>query len=193
MNSNVNFQELETDRLHLRWLVDADWPMIRYLRSDKEVNKFVKRKSAETKEKALAFIAKTINDVNKGQLYQWCISTKSSPTMIGNICLWNFSQDYKTAEMGYDLSPEFQGQGIMNEAMKAVLCFGFNTLHLDKIEAFTNYQNESSKRLLLKNRFIWNGQRNDPEDMENMIFEIFKENYRSNTSVPDITLNNNPL
>ena len=192
MNSNVNFQELETNRLHLRWLVDADWPMIRYLRSDKEVNKFVKRQSAETKEKALAFIAKTINDINKGQLYQWSISTKISPTMIGNICLWNFSPDYKTAEMGYDLSPEFQGQGIMNEAMKAVLNFGFNKLHLDKIEAFTNYQNESSKRLLMKNQFIWNGQRNDPEDMENMIFEIFKENYRSNTSEPGITLNTNP-
>ncbi|RAJ15982.1 GNAT family N-acetyltransferase [Arenibacter echinorum] len=180
MNSINNFQELETNRLHLRRLEETDWPMIRYLRSDKEVNKFVNRQPAETKEKALAFIAKTNNDINNGQLYQWCISLKNIPEMIGNICLWNFSQDYKTAEMGYDLSPKFQGRGIMDEAMKAVLNFGFIQLKLDLIEAFTNKQNLSSKKLLLRNNFKWNTSRNDPDDPGNLIYEIYKENYPCN-------------
>lgn len=178
MNSIENFQELETNRLRLRRLEENDWPMILYLRSDKEANKYVNRQSAETKEKALAFITKTNNDINNGQLHQWCISLKNSPAMIGNICLWNFSQDRKTAEMGYDLSPEFQGQGIMNEAVKAVLNFGFIQLELDLIEAFTSKRNESSKKLLLRNNFKWNGSRNDPDDPDNLIYEIYKENYR---------------
>ena len=181
MYSINNFQELETNRLHMRRLEETDWPMIRYLRSDKEVNRFVKRQPAETKEKALAFITKTNNDINNGQLYQWCISLKNSPEMIGNICLWNFSQDYKTAEMGYDLSPIFQGQGIMNEATMKVLDFGFNKLHLDKIEAFTNKQNERSKKLLFRNNFKWNTSRIDPDDLDNLIYEIYKVNYRGNS------------
>lgn len=170
------FQELETNRLLLRRLEETDWEMIRYLRSDKEVNKFVKRQSAETKEKALAFIAKTNNDIKNGQLFQWCISFKNSPAMIGNIVLWNFSKDRKTAEVGYDLSPEFQGMGIMDEAMKAVLHFGFNKLKLEMVEAFTSKQNESSKKLLLRNHFKWNESRKDSDDEDNIIFELDNSN-----------------
>ena len=174
MISTDNFQELETNRLHLRRLVETDWEMIRYLRSDKEVNQFVKRQPAETKEKALAFIAKTNDDIDQGKLCQWCIAWNNSPVMIGNICLWNFSHDRKTAEVGYDLSPEFQGRGIMDEAMKAVINFGFNQLKLDLIEAFTNKQNESSKKLLLKNHYKWNASRMDPDDLDNIIYELHK-------------------
>jgi len=179
MSPTDKFQELETNLLDLRRLEESDWEMIRYLRSDKEVNQFVKRQSAETKEKALAFIAKTHKGIQDGQLYQWCIALKNNPAMIGNICLWNFSKNKKTAEMGFDLSPKFQGKGLMDEALKAVFNFGFSNLDLEKIEAFTNYGNESSKRLLLKNHFFWNWQRRDPDDGENMIYEIFKENYQS--------------
>jgi len=176
MSTANKFQELETNRLHLRRLEETDWEMIRYLRSDKEVNKFVKRQSAETKEKALAFIVKTNNEIRDGQLFQWCISIKNSPAMIGNIVLWNFSKDRKTAEVGYDLSPKFQGQGIMDEAMKAVLHFGFNQLKLELVEAFTSKQNESSKKLLLRNYFKLNASRKDSDDEDNIIFELDNSN-----------------
>jgi len=176
MTTTDNFQELETNRLILRRLEETDWEMILYLRSDKEVNKFVNRQSAETKEKALAFIARTNNDIKKGQLFQWCISLKNSPAMIGNIVLWNFSKDRKTAEVGYDLSPEFQGKGIMDEAMKAVLDFGFNQLKLEMVEAFTSKLNESSKKLLLRNHFKRNASRKDSADEDNIIYELDNSN-----------------
>ena len=35
--------------------------------------------------------------------------------MIGSICLWNFTDNQKSAEIGYDLSPKYQRKGIMNE------------------------------------------------------------------------------
>lgn len=176
MTLKNNFQELETHRLLLRGLEETDWEMIRYLRSDKEVNKFVKRQPAETKEKALAFIAKTTTGISSGLLYQWCITIKNSPVMIGNICLWNLSEDRKTAEMGYDLSPAYQGRGIMDEAVKAVLHFGFNQLELELVEAFTSKQNESSKKLLLRNQFVWNASRKDPENDDNIIYVLHKSN-----------------
>jgi len=176
MTLKNNFQELETNRLLLRRLVETDWEMIRYLRSDKEVNKFVKRQPAETKEKALAFIVKTTIGISSGLLYQWCITIKNSPAMIGNICLWNLSEDCKTAELGYDLIPEYQGEGIMDEAVKAVLHFGFNQLKLELVEAFTSKQNESSKKLLLRNQFVWNVSRKDSENEDNIIYELHKSN-----------------
>ena len=51
--TNNNFTELETDRLLLTRLKTSDWKMISFLRSDQEVNKFVKRSSAATQEEAL--------------------------------------------------------------------------------------------------------------------------------------------
>lgn len=51
--TNNNFPELETDRLILTRLKISDWKMISFLRSDQEVNKFVKRSSAATQEEAL--------------------------------------------------------------------------------------------------------------------------------------------
>ena len=69
--------------------------------------------------------------------------------MIGSICLWNFSEDRKVAEIGYDLDPKYQRKGIMTESINAVLNFGFRKLSLEKIEAFTQKQNKERNFIVL--------------------------------------------
>lgn len=173
------FPSLLTDRLILRRLLKDDWKQIQYLRSDGDVNKFVKRSSAETREKALKFISKINTELEMQKCVYWSICLKGDSYMIGSICLWNFSEDRKKAEVGYDLHPQFHKQGIMGEAMKAILDFGFHQLNLDKIEAFTQQNNEPSKLLLERNNFILNKDRFDNEHPLNMIFEIYSPNYSS--------------
>ena len=170
-----NFLEITTERLFLRRLKQSDWEMISYLRSDKEVNKFVKRPNADSKEKALEFISKTNKGIDDQNLYYWTITEKNSPEMIGSICLWNLSKDRKTAEVGYDLSPKFQGKGIMNESLRSILEFGFKNLNLDFIEAYTQKNNESSKKLLERNGFILIPDKKDEDNHENIIYEIKKQ------------------
>lgn len=167
-----HFTTLRTQRLVLRKLKPADWEMISYLRSDPEVNLFVKRPSAPTKEKALGFISKIHSGIDSAALYYWAITEKDKDVMIGSICLWNFSEDRKTAEIGYDLSPTYQGQGMMSESLKGILEFGFKTLHLTTIEAYTQIQNESSKKLLEKNGFTVIQGKKDPDNADNIVFEI---------------------
>jgi ribosomal-protein-alanine N-acetyltransferase len=144
--------------------------MISYLRSDKEVNKFVKRASAQSKEKALEFISKTNSGIANKNLLYWVITTKENDQMIGSICLWNFSKDQKIAEVGYDLNPKFQGKGIMNEALKRILEFGFEKLNLDLIEAYTHKNNNSSKKLLERNQFKIVVGKIDEHNQDNIIF-----------------------
>lgn len=158
----------------LRELKQSDWEVISYLRSDLDVNKFVKRPSAETKEKALEFISKISNGIKKQTFYYWCISEKSNPEMVGSVCLWNFSEDKKTAEIGYDLNPKFQRKGIMNETLKSVLKFGFENLKLEAIEAYTHKENVSSKKLLERNKFKLIQGRKDEHNKDNIIYEIKK-------------------
>ena len=166
------FTEIQTERLRLRKLKHTDWEAISYLRSDPDVNKFVKRASADTQEKALAFIEKIRQATETNSSLYWVITEQGQNQMIGSICLWNFSQDRKKAEVGYDLHPLTQGKGIMNEALKAIINFGFNTLNLNRIEAYTQNNNTASINLLKRNDFKLVIGKQDADNLENAVYEL---------------------
>jgi len=171
------FPEIKTERLFLRKIVESDSDAILFLRSDKTVNEFIERPESEkTKNKtdALKFIKKINDGIENNKFISWGITLKDHSKIAGTICLWNFSENNKTAEIGYDLNPIFQRQGIMSDALYSVIDFGFTKLKLDKIEAFTHYKNNSSKRLLEKTGFKLDEKRIDEDNSSNIIFEIEK-------------------
>lgn len=167
-----SFPQLETQRLVLRKLKETDYERIIYLRSDAEVNRFVERPKAENREDALAFIERISLEFLSSKSIYWVITEKGAEEMLGSICLWNFSEDGTTAELGYDLAPAAQGKGFMDEALKRILKFGFEEAGFQKIEAFTQKDNLPSIKLLKKNHFELNSERTDPENALNLIFEL---------------------
>ena len=94
--------------------------------------------------------------------------------MIGSICLWNFSKDGKIAETGYDLVPEYQGQGIMSEVLQGVLNLGFSQLELHTIEAYTHRKNLASIKMLKSNNFELIPGKIDAANANNLIFRTQK-------------------
>ena len=127
MNFNP-FPVLISENLVLKQAKNSDWEEVLFLRSNKEVNEFVKRPLSNNKENALAFIEKVnIGILNNENLY-WKITQKKQDKMIGSISLWNFSKDKLTGEVGYDLHPDFHNKGVMSEALKVVMNFGFTIL-----------------------------------------------------------------
>jgi ribosomal-protein-alanine N-acetyltransferase len=86
--------------------------------------------------------------------YNWSIYSKNSAKMIGSIGLWRFSDDRRQAELGYELLPEKHKKGIMTEALRPVLDFGFYELELETIAAVTHWENLASIRLLEKYNFV---------------------------------------
>ena len=169
------FPEIKTERLFLRKIEELDCDVILFLRSDETVNKFIERpENRKTKNKAdaIKFIKEINGAFENNKSISWGITLKNDPKIIGTICLWNFSKNNKIAEVGYDLDPIFQRKGIMSEALKMIVGFGFKELKLDKIEAFTHKENESSKRLLEKNGFYFIKNRKDINNEWNIIFEL---------------------
>lgn len=173
--NNKTFPEINTERLFLRKIEESDSEVILFLRSDETINKFIHRPE-NRKTKTIADAIKHIKKINleteNNTSFSWGITLKSDREIIGTICLWNFSDDCKTAEVGYDLNPTFQRKGIMSEALNSVMDFGFKELNLDTIEAYTHIQNESSKKLLEKNGFRFIEDRKDNDNLSNVIFEI---------------------
>ena len=145
--------EIVTERLLLRQLNLEDAEEIFELRSNEIVNKHLNRAKATSIEDAKEFIEKITDNVNGGQSLFWAICFKDQSKLMGTICLWNFSEEENKAETGYELLPQFHGKGIMNEAFSKVIEFGFQTLKLESIEAWTTVQNDGSKKVLERNRF----------------------------------------
>ncbi|MDQ6787925.1 MAG: GNAT family N-acetyltransferase, partial [Acidobacteriota bacterium] len=74
--------------------------------------------------------------------------------MIGTINFWKIKKENYRAEIGYMLDADYHGRGIMNEAIRAVLRFGFGEMNLHSVEANVNPDNAASIRLLEKNGFV---------------------------------------
>ena len=164
--------EITTERLVLRKLNGEDSELIFTLRSNKVVTKYIARPLFENIGEAKSFIKDRIKDMENNISIVWTIRPKDSLVHTGTICLWNFSEDKKTAEVGYDMLPEFQNNGFMNEALKRVVSFGFNELDLLTIEAYTSKRNKASIRLLKKNHFVLQSKREDEGNPDNIIFTL---------------------
>lgn len=143
---------LTTERLLLRQLAITDADDLLRLRSDGGVNRYLNRPPA-TIDSVLAFI-QNILDTTNGLKYYWAINLADDPTLIGTICLWNFSADGSVADIGYELSPQHQHKGIMTEALQAVVKYGFEQLKLTTIIGVTVFENADSVSVLTRNGFI---------------------------------------
>ena len=162
----------ETKILILRSITENDAQDIFDIRSNEIVDQFIRRKKPENIQDALDFIHLiNKNEENKIGLY-FGISQKSSDKIIGTVCLWKFSEDFKKAELGYELLPQFHHLGIMSEAVEFIIDHGFNVLKLNRIEAFTERENQNSVKLLTKFNFKRNENRVDKNKSENLIFEL---------------------
>lgn len=161
-----------TDRLILRTLTEFDSFEVLGIRSHPVINQFLHRDSPKNTFEALDFILNIQRKSANGEIFFLGIALQNKPELIGTICLWNFSGDRKTAELGYELLPEYHGKGIMSEAVTFILNYGFEDLNVSKIEAFTNKNNLNSIQLLQKFNFTLNVNRKDEKYPENLIFEL---------------------
>lgn len=179
-----NFPELTTERLILRELAPADSAEIHKLRSNPDVNKYLDRTPSNNIKEAEAFIDKIAETVKNNQGIYWVITMKGDNKLIGTICFWNFDMENNIVEMGYELLPEFQGKGIMTEAIKRVIDFGFQDMGAKAIAAVPSVDNIRSIVLLEKSNFkIDNAERGNNEEVGNnmVTYTLKKEGYSRKT------------
>ncbi len=162
------FPVLKTERLTLRQLVSSDDKEIFALRSDDNVNKYLDRKPSKSIDDAKNFIQTINENIQRNDSIYWAITLNGTNKLIGTICLFDFSDDNSKAEIGYELLPDFQGNGIMQEATSKVIDFGIQDIGLNSIEAYTHSENQSSARLLEK----FNFKRHSAGDNNFMIFKL---------------------
>ena len=144
---------MHTERLTLRQLTLDDSQEVYRLLTDPEVNQYYGRLRAGSYEEACTYIQYLTVGISKKKVWYWGICLQGEGKISGTVCLWNMRKDQGIIEVGYELLPECQRKGVMQEALPAVIDFAFDTLHYKKVEAWPSADNLRSIRLLEKQNF----------------------------------------
>ncbi len=148
------FPELKTSRLVLRQMLPSDAEALFQFRSDPQVMRYFGRPLMQEVAEAEKFVTDIQAMFDKNEGVQWVISLPDDPKMIGSITIWKIDKTNHRGEIGYFLSPEHWGTGLMAEAMNAMLAYAFETLRLHSLEANVNPDNAASIKLLERNGFV---------------------------------------
>ncbi len=141
-----NFPELSSDTLILRKIVEGD------IESLVEIS-FYNALPALTVEDAAEMQERINLDYQNGSSIHWGIADKKSNNIMGTV---GYYRGFKngSGELGCVLKPEFQGKGLMTEAMKLAIKFGINEMKLRKIGAITSGENKPAIQLLKRLSFV---------------------------------------
>ncbi|SMF79353.1 ribosomal-protein-alanine N-acetyltransferase [Paenibacillus uliginis N3/975] len=144
------FPTIETERLILRQLRPEDSVDLYNYFSKDEVTEFYDLDSFTELQQAESLIRIFNDRFITQQGIRWGITLKTEDKVIGTCGFHNWSKKHFKAEIGYELSPEYWGIGVMTEVLREVINFGYKELELNRIEAFTYPDNIKSRKLLEK-------------------------------------------
>jgi ribosomal-protein-alanine N-acetyltransferase len=149
--SGVPFPEvIETERLTLRKPQVEDAPVIyASYGHDPEVAKFLLFRADQSLEQVEDFLRKAIRAWDAGRTATWSILLRGGGSLIGMIDL----RMEEEANLGYVLARCYWSQGYMTEAVRAVVHWALQEMHLHRVWAICEIHNGASVRVLEKAGF----------------------------------------
>lgn len=160
------FPILETERLILRKSILTDAPELYVLRTSDKTMEFIDKERIASVQVAQEMIKNMDLQIQNNTAITWGITLPGFAPIIGSIGFWRIVKEHHRAEIGYMLHPDHWKKGLISEAIKAVLNYGFEHMKLHSIEANINPKNLASRRVLEKHGFQQEG--------------FFKENFYFN-------------
>ncbi|MED1470166.1 GNAT family protein [Bacillus salipaludis] len=141
---------LETERLILKKVMQEDLKDIFSYGSIEEVTKYVTWNTHRTLADSQVFVNFALNQFEQKKIAPWGIEYKDTGKIIGSIDFVSWQQHHKVAEIGYVLSPNYWGKGIITEAAKRIIQYGFEEMDLVRFQARCFVQNIGSARVMEK-------------------------------------------
>ena len=157
----VGFPAMETERLILRTLRDEDVEALCAIYGDAAVIRYMadQDKPVTELEELQWIIDWSRRMYGNGSGIRWAIQLKSAKNsgLIGTCGFHLLDRHNQHVEVGYDLAKAYWRQGIMSEALRPILRYGFERLSVHRIEANVTAGNIASVKTLLKAGFQQEG------------------------------------
>jgi RimJ/RimL family protein N-acetyltransferase len=148
---------LETERLLLRPLVPEDADALFGIFSDPVVVRWGSSPAWTEMKQADAFIQSAVDAQVAGTSLRLGIVRREDSRLIGQCTFYAVSDQNRRAELGYTLASDCWGRGYMNEALRALVNYGFRTLDMIRLEADIDPRNLASARALERLGFTYEG------------------------------------
>ena len=145
-----HFPVLTTDRLRLREMTPQDLTALLKHLGNPEVVKYMEMQAIKTREQADEWLGWMGSYFSARDGLRWGVTLKSDHTFIGSAGIHNWNRESQYAEIGYDINQHYWGNGYATEVSRALITFGINQMHLNRIEADIIAGNTASMRVLEK-------------------------------------------
>lgn len=116
--------------------------------------RFIPRPLAQTIDDANKLLNDMLAGIENNTNINWAATLKGDDRCIGVMGFYRIYPEHFRAEVGYMLLPAHQGKGLMQEALAALVHYGFTTMNLHTIEAVTDPENKASQKVLLNLGFV---------------------------------------
>ncbi len=139
---------LETEHLLLRPMrvCDAD-DMYDYAKRP-DVTRYLLWRPHQSRDYTKRYLEYLAGRYRLGLHYEWALICKADRRMIGTCGFASVDCPHNSAEIGYVLHPDYHGKGLMLEAARRVIAFGFEEMKLHRIEARYMVGNDPSRLLM---------------------------------------------
>jgi len=144
------FPRLESERLLLRKITVEDVQDIFEYALIEEVTEFVPWYPHQTVQDSIEFIKFTDEKYLSDNWIVFGIELKENHKLIGTIDIRSWDGINNCADVGYVVSKNYWGKGIMTEALRRVIKFCFEELKLNRVEAHCEEENIGSWKVMEK-------------------------------------------
>lgn len=151
--SNLQWDSLatiETNRIRLRLVTEDDVDALYRIFSHPEVMRYWGTPPLADRDAAKELVNEIQDGFQRQMALKWGIARRSDDEIIGTTTLFNLNLDNRRCELGYALDRAEWGKGYMQETLRAVLNYAFNSLELHRIEADVDPRNINSIRTVEK-------------------------------------------
>jgi len=142
--------QLETERLILRPLTLEDTDFVFRHFSDPVVARYLLDEEPPTRRDQAEELIRFYMDPIGKAYNRWGIVWKATDALVGTCGFHWWNRQHFRAQIGYDLGQAHWGQGVMAEALRAMLCYGFEEMGLNRVDALVHPENRRSIGLLEK-------------------------------------------
>ena len=145
-----SFPRLETEHLVLRRLHPSDAASLYAILSDEDVARFYDDEAFTDVSQAREQLEAWERGFEAWRVIRWGIVQRGTDEVIGTCGYYGFHRWHARASLGYELARPYWRQGMMTEALAAIIGFGFREVGLNRVQGVLMPGNVVSVKLLEK-------------------------------------------
>ncbi|WP_058302983.1 GNAT family N-acetyltransferase [Gorillibacterium timonense] len=157
-NPYAQFPHIVTDTIILRKIEETDIEGLFEIYTNENVFMYIPGDRKKNKAAVQNMIGHFERDFHKRKVIFLGIYLPEAPNEIVGVAeIFDYDDKVNQITIGYRLNERYWGKGIATQTVRAMVEYLYNTLEINRIQAFVMPANERSQNVLQKNNFVKEG------------------------------------